>query len=537
MDKTRREIELYDKKRNLKDKGNEKFYSGVLVLSLSAVIVKIIGLVFKIPMLRLLGSEGMGYFNSAYEIYALLCVISTSGLPVAMSLMISKEKDGIYAERVFKSANRLFIILGAAGAALMLVFSYPLALFLGNYKSFFSIIAIAPTLLFICVASAYRGYFQGHGDMVPTAVSQVIEAGSKLVLGLLFASLALNMGFGGEVAAAFAVFGLLCGCALSSVYLSLVKRYKGIRISAATTHDTRQISRELIKTALPITVSAAVVSITKMIDMTMILRRLGDIGYSGEAAFSAYGSYTTLCMPLFSLAPALIGSVAMPILPRLGRAIAERDTGAQVDTVNDGIAMTSMISMPVSVGLAIYSKEILELIFNGESEAITLCAPLLSMLALSVSLSCMVTLTNAVLQAYGHPTLPLVSMGIGSVVKIVLAYFLIGNEIINIAGAPISTFFCDLVINIVSFAFVCRYLPGRIKVGRVLFCPFAAAVISVGASRMIYAPLSAKIGTGGITTLLCIAIAAILYLAACLALGVIDVKKLKKMSAERRVNM
>ncbi len=528
MEKKRLELEIYKKKGLPNERRNQNFYSGVAVLSLSAVIVKIIGLVYKIPMLRLLGSEGMGYFNSAYEIYALLCVISTSGLPVAMSVMISREKEGVRAEKIFKISMRLFLILGVIGTAAMLVFSYPLARFLGNAKSFYSILAIAPTLFFICVTSAYRGYFQGLSQMVPTAVSQVIEALGKLILGLLFASVALGAGFGGEIVAAFAVLGLLSGSALSSLYLLLLKRFKGERISIERVEGRRTIARQLLESAIPITLSSAVVSVTKMIDMTMILRRLQGIGYSGESAFSVYGSYTTLCLPLFSLAPALIGSVAMPILPKLSRAIAEADKIAQTQTVNDGIALTSVISMPVSAGLLLYSKEILELLFHGENEAITLCAPLLTLLAFSVSFSSMVTLTNAVLQAYGHPTIPLVSMGIGAAVKIILAYFLIGNESINIAGAPISTFFCDMAINIVSFTFICRYVPGEIRIGKVFIRPFIASFTSIGLSKILYGQISAKHGEGSIVTFLGIALAGIMYCLMCIVLKVIDINEIKQ---------
>ena len=533
MEKKRQELEIIKSKGQTKKEGNGNFYSGVLALSLSAVIVKIIGLVYKIPMLRLLGSEGMGYFNSAYEIYALLCVISTAGLPVAMSVMISRRRDG--AESIFKVSIRLFLVLGVLGSALMLIFSYPLSVFLGSDKSFYSILAIAPTLFFVCVTSAYRGYFQGLSRMMPTAVSQVIEALGKLVLGLLFAYVALIAGFAVEAVAAFAVLGLLCGSAISSLYLLLVKRFKRETLQIGFYSNTREITKDLISSAFPITLSSAVVSVTKMIDMTMILRRLQDIGYSGEQAFSAYGGYTTLCLPLFSLAPALIGSVAMPILPKLSSAIAREDRETQTETVNDGMRLTSIIAMPVSVGLALYSKEILELLFRGEDSAIDMCAPLLTLLALSITFSGMVTLGNAILQSYGRPSLPLLSMAVGAVIKIILAFFLIGNISINIAGAPISTFFCDLVINIVNFHFIIRLVPGKLDIGKAFVAPFAAAVISIGASKIIYGAISAKLGDGTILTLCAIALAAILYLVTCIALRVIDVNEIKR-TVTSRVN-
>ncbi len=526
MARETRELEIY-KGHDVKKEGSKGFLSGVFILSLSAVIVKIIGLIYKIPMLGLLGGEGMGYFNSAYEIYALLCVISTSGLPVAMSVMISQKSGDAGTEKIFKVAMRIFLILGALGTFLMLAFSYPLAQFLGGDKSFYSIIAIAPTLFFICAVSAYRGYFQGRSDMMPTALSQIIEALGKLLLGLLFAYAALSMGLEVELAAACAVLGLLCGSAISALCLMLIKqkhRKHGITMQK---REVLSISKELMATALPITLSAAVVSLTKMIDMAMILRRLQGIGYASSEAFSVYGNYTTLCLPIFSLAPTLVASVAMPILPRLGRAIAERDRSGQTATVNDGLKLTSLISMPISAGLALYSKEILTLLFKNETAAIELCAPLLTVLAFSVNLSCFVAIFNAVLQAYGHPVVPLLAMGIGGIVKIALAYFLIGNESINIMGAPISTFFCDLVINIIGFAFVCKYVPDKISVGKAFLLPFAAAISSIGVSKLIYGALSAKYGEGLLITICGILTAALIYILLCLILKVVDLNEIR----------
>ena len=159
-----------EKKENCKAYG---LFSGFFILTLSTVIVKIIGLIYKIPMLGLLGSEGMGYFNSAYEIYALFCIISTAGLPVAMSVMISGRGERS-AEAIFRVALRMFLLLGVIGCAIMLAFAHPFADFLKNENAALCIFAIAPTVFFVCLASAYRGYFQGRGSMRQTALSQVM---------------------------------------------------------------------------------------------------------------------------------------------------------------------------------------------------------------------------------------------------------------------------------------------------------------------------------------------------------------------------
>ncbi len=524
------ELEIYKKKRRVKKERKESFYSGVMVLSLSAVIVKIIGLVYKIPMLKLLGSEGMGYFNCAYEIYALLCVISTAGLPVAMSVMISKGIENTK-QKIFKSALKLFLILGVGGCTFMLMLSYPLARLLGSDKSFFCILAIAPTLLFICVTSAYRGYFQGLSRMVPTAVSQIIEALLKLVLGIIFAISALKAGLSVEIVATFAVLGIVAGSAVSMLYLMFIRRDSSREKVKYLPNEIKNITFELCKTAIPISLSAAVLSLTKMIDMTMILRRLQSVGYSPENAFSVYGSYTTLCLPLFSLAPALVSSVALPVIPKLSRAISDGDTKAQTDTVNDGIRITNMISMPIAAGLALFSKEILELIFKGESEAIQLCSPLLAILALSITFSSLVTLSNAVLQAYGKASVPMWSMAIGAVFKIIFAFFLIGNKDIGIIGAPISTFACDFVIIVVNFIFVSRYAPKNIKIG-MFTRPFLSSIIAVGASRYLY--FRSGLSQSSASTLSFIALSAFLYVFMCVIFKAVDIKEIKKLRQDRK---
>ncbi len=514
-------------KKSEKKRRDGGFLSGVMVLSLSAIAVKIIGLIYKIPMLGLLGSEGMGYFNSAYEIYALFCAISTAGLPIAASLLISRcnSRDGA-AQAVFGISLKLFVVIGSVSTAIMIALAYPLAKFLGNGNGVYPILAIAPTLLFICAVSAYRGYFQGMSRMAPTAVSQLIEALGKLVFGIVLALLALRLGLETEEVAAFAVLGLLLGSVISLVYMILTKKRDVTEISSPRLEIERGIVKDLLEIAIPVTVSAAVINITKMVDMTMILRRLQSIGYKSEEAFSAYGSYTTLAVPLFMLAPALISSVALPIIPRLSRAVAKGDTDSQIDSVNDGIRLACIISMPIGAGLSFFSKPILKLIFSGQTEAVELCAPLLSMLGLSVTLSCLVTVGNSILHAFGHAVIPLVSMTLGAILKTLVAYILIGNPKVNIAGAPISTFACDLVINIVNFKYICKYIPGRMSVGKILVRPFLASIIAVVAARLFYGAFRQSGGSDTVGTLISIAVAGILYAVLCVVLRVTDKKEL-----------
>jgi len=513
---------------------SDGFMSGVAILSLSAVIVKIIGLIYKIPMLRLLGSEGMGYFNSAYEIYTLFCTVATTGLPVAMSAIISslgKEDTARRAEDVRRVAGRVFLLLGVIGSAIMIAFARPFAVFLGNESAFWCVVAIAPTVFLICIVSTYRGYFQGFGKMLPTAVSQIIEAGGKLVLGLVFAYGALNAGLGVELVAAFAVLGLVLSSAMSALYLALSKRMADCAIPKLPRVEIyeRGIAKRLLKIAVPVTLSSGVISLTKVIDMTVILKRLQSTGMDGDSAFAVYGNYTTLALPLFSLAPALITCVAMPLIPTLSRAITDKNEEEQRNAISDALRLTAIISMPISLGLALFSKPILSLIFQGAPEAVEMTAPLLSILAVSVPLSCLITVGNAVLQAYGKATFPLVSVMIGSLAKLIIAYFLIGMPQIGIAGAPVSTFFCDLLINIVNFGCICKHVRKMPTVLEVLVRPFSAALASTVAARFCFSLLQTHLPSDNMATLISIAIAGMLYVLTSVMFGAINKKDIERM--------
>lgn len=467
------------------------FMSGVLLLSLSTLLVKIVGLAFKIPMLSFLGTEGMGYFNSAYEIYALLCTVATAGLPVALSMLISAARtrgDGAKIKRIYGSARLLFLVLGGAGSALMLVFAKELSALIGNPESYLCITAIAPALLFICLASAVRGYCQGLENMMPTAVSQLIEAISKLVLGIAFARYAAKSGYGVPAVAAFAVLGVTVGTFLSALYLAFARA----RVKKRDCPPLRgnggkaRVLVPLIKIAFPITLGSALLGVTRIIDMTLIMRRLSVIGISVAEANRIYGAYTTLALPVFSLIPALITPVSMALVPQLVSFIEEKNGVGQRTVLENSMRLTVLFALPSALGLAAFSRPALEILFAGQSEAITIAAPLLSLLGISVPFSCLTTTTNAIIQAYGKPTRPIFSMLAGVIVKFAVSYALIGNGAVGVMGAPIGSLACNVTVTAMNFYFMNKETCIEVDVRRVFFKPMWASALSVGAALALY---------------------------------------------------
>ena len=200
----------------------QNFLAGAAVLSLATMIVKVIGMFFKIPLNRLIGEANYGYFTTAYDIYTVLLMISTTGLPVAMSRMISEARalnNGKQVRQIYRVSLMAFLSIGIIGSALMLLIPKQLANMMENPNAMWSIFALGPAVLFVCYISACRGFFQGQGNMAPTAVSQIIEALCKLFLGLGLAWLVMNRLGDGPLAAAGSIAGVTIGTVLSALYL------------------------------------------------------------------------------------------------------------------------------------------------------------------------------------------------------------------------------------------------------------------------------------------------------------------------------
>ena len=485
----------------------KQFFSGVAILAISTFLVKIIGLIYKIPMMKYLTSEGMGYFNTAYDIYSLLFVISTTGIPVAISILVSENKVTDRTDNIKRIYKVSLVVLGSLGL-------------IGT-----SILAISPTLLLICISSAIRGYFQGHQIMLPTAVSQVIEALGKLLLGLGFAVLAFNKGYSVHIVAAYAALGLTVGEGFSLLYLILHKwfyssKHNSLSINYEVESSTI-ILKKLVKIAIPITISATILSLTKIIDMTMILGRLNDIGYTQAQGNAVYGAYSTMAVSIYNLPSTLISAISLPLVPMLASAIEKRDTVKEKSVMASSLKLTALIGFPTGLGISVFSKQILTLLFADQSNEIEYVAPLLSILGISVFLTSMITITNAILQAYHLVNKPIISMIVGTLVKLVLSYILIGNEATNIYGAPISTFFSVVVIVSINLYYIIKRCGKLSSIYSLFVKPFISSAIAVVLGIGIYFILISKLSLS-VSILLTIAFVVLIYFIVVLKIKAID---------------
>ena len=226
----------------------QNFLQGTALLAMATVIVKLVGALYKIPLNAIIGEKGFGYFSTAYEIYNVLLMVSTAGLPVAMSRMISQASSLEHygqVRQVYATARRLFLILGITGSLLMTVFCRQLADFWNQPDAWAAIGFLGPCVLLICVMSAYRGFFQGQSNMIPTAVSQVLEVVTKLIVGMLAAVLILKATASVPLAAGGAILGVTASCLVSVAYLwSRFRRsYRSLPEAGDTPKSTRGTAR------------------------------------------------------------------------------------------------------------------------------------------------------------------------------------------------------------------------------------------------------------------------------------------------------
>ena len=469
---------------------SRRLISGVVILTLSNILVKCIGLFFKIPISYILSDIGMGYFNAAYTIYAWLYMVSTAGVPVAVSVMISgalASEDPVYAGQIRKTAGRLLLWIGASASILLILLSAPLSRIIGAPEARFAMIAVAPTLLFVSVQSVIRGRFQGHRNMSPTAFSQLIESAGKLFPGILLAYLAAKRGLGYPLIAAFGILGVSIGGFFAMLYLIAKEKRWNARysyISGQKESSQKRVLGPLMRLIVPITLSSSVMSLTSLIDLGMIMRRLQIAGLESGEATALYGNYTTLVVPLFNVPSVLVYPIACALIPEISSYLTAGKCREASRTIGSALKLSSVISLPCAMGIGVFSYPILSLVFRDQSAAIA--APLLSLLAPAIFFLCMLAVTNSILQASGRSICPMISMLCGALVKLIVGYALIGNPPVAMKGAPISTLAFYVTASLLNLLFVIRTSKEAPSFDGLLLRPLFASICSVLSGMVIY---------------------------------------------------
>lgn len=468
------------------------FFGGAAILAAGILIVKLIGMFYKIPLINIIGEAGAADFNNAYNIYAVLLTVSTAGLPVAVSKLVS-EANALdrrnQVRRTFRLALVLFLALGLVSFLVMFFRADALAGMMNDSKAAAGIRALAPAVVCVGCLAALRGYSQGHSNMAPTSVSQIIEALCKLVVGLGLAFWLVKQGKDPDVAAAGAITGVTVGTVVALAYMVLdflLSRGREDTRGTDRPDSAGSILVNILKIAVPITLSSSMVGIVTVIDSSLVQGQLQSaLDLTEQASRTLYGNYSG-ALNIYNLPTSLMAAITASVIPAVSAALARRDRRGAARITGSALRITALLSFPMGVGLFVLGTPIIRLLFPKLNVAVA--GPLLSTLGIATPFVCMVLVCNSVLQAHGFINLPVIVMVLGGIVKIVNNYNLVGA--IGIAGAPVGNILCFGLALVLDLVVITRVIPNRPRLLPIFVKPAIASGIMGGAAWAVYGLLS-----------------------------------------------
>ena len=530
-------------------KKGQNYMHGAAILTVGVLIMKVLGFIYKIPLGNILGDEGYSMFMGAYSIYFIFFTLATAGLPVALSRLIAEaDANGRYKqeEKTFRVALSTFTVIGIVFALIMFLFPNWLAdNYLENPDAALSIRAMSPAILLVCMVSAYRGYCQGNGNMIPTTVDEVLEVLFKVISGLIISWALLRAGHGRPVGSAGAILGVSIGSVVSLLYMVVYKRQNYSQLAApysqgfcdvndtpdddALVDSTGKIIKDILTIGIPIAFGACIMALLNSVDSKLCMNRLqsaaGFSYYEAKVLYGVYGKAQTL----FNLPAAFITPLTIAIVPAISGAIARGDKNEAGKISADSLRISSIISLPMGVGLLVLAAPIMEVLYPNSNEA----GPgLLMIMGLASFFVCVVLMENAILQASGREKLTMVTMISGGLVKIVINWFLVARPEINIYGAPVGTLVSYAAMALMNYIFMCFTLDKRPGLLGIFGRPMLSSMLMGVAASAVYSLGGHVIGTEEwLGTAVCmvaaVGVAVVVYLVCVIALRAITVSDLK----------
>ena len=470
---------------------NSKFLKGTMILTISSIIVKVIGSLNWIILSRVLGGEGIGLYQMGFPIYLMAITVSSAGVPVAISIITSEKlanKDYRGAKRVFNVSLRLLLISG-------LIFSS--ALFFGadflinqhiirDSRAYYSIIALAPAVFFVTFLASFRGYLQGWLIMTPTATSEVVEQLVRVITMLVFADLFMPYGLayaaGGASMGAGA--GAFCALLVLMWFYRRLKRRLHEEIEAQDDSIPQEsaghIIKRLLKLALPVSLTSLMLPIGANLDLLIVPQRLEVAGFDVRHATELFGYYNGMAVPLVNLATIFTAAMTISLVP----SISESRTLERFDAIRDKIRLAFRVAMiitfPCFMGLFFLAEKVAALIYNAPGAAGAIQTMSVGILFLGMH-----QISTGILQGLGKTAIPVINMILACLVKVVMSWWLTAIPLLGIKGASMATVADFAVAAIINMGFIYKYTGFTFSLGSLLKPLLAAGVMGA----VIYAVL------------------------------------------------
>ncbi len=528
------------------------FFGGAAILAAGILVVKLIGMFYKIPLVNIIGDQGSTDFTNAYNIYSVLLTISTAGLPVAVSKLVSEANAQgrlNQVHKIFRLALMIFLTLGVLSFLVMYFRADWLAAAMNDTKAAPGIKAMAPAVVCVGCLSALRGYSQGHMNMTPTSVSQIIEALCKLVIGLSLAYALTKAGQPPEIAAAGAITGVTVGTMVALAYMILnflVARSREPRLSRDVPESAGAIVGDILRIAIPVTLGSSMVGIVTVVDAGLVQGQLQRVLLEKPECWALYAQYVDFA-PLESAIAAWKESLSSGAASTMSALSAQVEAELKAGTAQSAAlalhntlesvsrtlygnysgaltiynlpnalmaAITASVIPAVSGALTQWDKKGAARISSAALRVTALLAcpmgvglyvmgtpimqllypslekeiagPLLSMLGLANILVCLVLVSNSILQAYGFVTLPVLVMILGGGLKIAANYIVVAMPTVGIYGAPVGNLPCFGLCLLLDLFIIARVIPRRPQYVEVFAKPVLASLLMGAAAWAVY---------------------------------------------------
>lgn len=442
------------------------FVKGAIILVVFNLIAKVIGALYRIPLANMLGPVGIGKYQLVFPLYSLLLSISISGIPVAISKIVSEynsKKQYGDIKKLLKLAKFYLVIISVVVVSIIVVASKFIAKMQGNPEIYMCYYAIAPAVMFVGILSVYRGYFQGNLNMLPTALSNIVEQIGKIAFSLGLAKLFLSKG---EV---WGVFGALVGISISElitlifliIYYVFAKKSDNNRSILAS----RAISKQLIFTALPITLGGIASPITAIIDSLLVVNLLMFTGFSSNAATALLGLQSGIVDPIVNIPIVLAVSISAALLPNLSKVYVQKKQTEVKLLIEKSLQLTLSVSLVCAVCFVIFGKQILLFLYGSSLsvEQLNISTKLLFLGGINLMFLSLLQVTSGVLQGMGKQVFTMKSIIIGCVIKIVLTCVLVSLPQINILGAMISGGVSYFIVFMMNYLQIRKMTSARIS--------------------------------------------------------------------------
>lgn len=499
-----------------KKKSGRNFLVQGSILAAASIIAKIIGMIYRIPLTNVLGDEGNSYYSTANEIYNIVLMISSFGLPLAVSKLVSErihKGEHRNAHRVFLCAVRFAVFTGGLLALLTYALAGVITKYMLSYElAVYGLRVLAPAILIFAIVGTFRGYFQGYSNMVPTAISQVIEQIVNAIVTLVCANIMFRYGmelakengnasYGPAWGAAGGTFGTVASITVAMLFMMLIYALEKPTIRKLVRRDrnkrlepTVNIYHALLVTILPIVLSTLVYNISNVVDQGVFNKVLAGQGYTQAQYGTIWGIYSGKFRVLMNVPLSLASCLSPSVVPSLTAAMAQGDLHDARQKVRTSLRFTMIITIPCAIGMAVLAEPILTLLYPSTKTGMPLAVGIMQAGALMIILYAISTLTTGILQGLGQLQTPLINNCIALALHFILLYVLLTIGNLNIYAVVWSNVFFAFVVCILNAIASRRFLHYHQEVLRTFIIPGIVSAIMGAAAFLIYSLFHAFAG-------------------------------------------